>query len=322
MILAGANMLRLNLTYYKIDEIITYLKNIQEAAEKINSKTEILIDLPINKIRLGDFNNKILSVKENDHIIFKSASYSPDYNDFVPVNFKKIGEKLYKNDVITLANGRIAIQVIEIIDNETIKIKVLNNGVIKTRQTLNNTHFHIDSAQVLNSYRLILEKIAPFSPNKIAISYYNNDFLELFKKLDTVRNQFSNSKFIIKIEKEITNTEIENLCRDPFVHMIVIDRGEMGVNMPFEKVGISQKNILNITKKYNKPVIISTQILDSTIDNYIPTRSNISDLTNIILDGAAGIILTKETDYGRRPSYSIAIAKKIINEVLKYKNIL
>jgi len=61
MILAGANMLRLNLTYYKIDEIITYLKNIQEAAEKINSKTEILIDLPINKIRLGDFNNKILS---------------------------------------------------------------------------------------------------------------------------------------------------------------------------------------------------------------------------------------------------------------------
>ena len=76
-----------------------------------------------------------------------------------------------------------------------------------------------------------------------------------------------------------------------------------------------------VAKKYAKPVIVSTQILDSTMDNFIPTRSDILDLTNLIIDGGNGIILSKETSASHRPIYAISVAKKIINEVEKQMSI-
>ena len=110
--------------------------------------------------------------------------------------------------------------------------------------------------------------------------------------------------------------------QDSFFDKILLDRGELGVNMPYEQVGTLQKSLCQKAKNCDKKVIISTQILESTINNYTPSRADILDLTNLVLDDAYGIMLCRETGINARPAYTISTAKKIIAEAEAYKKTL
>lgn len=318
MILAGTDILRYNLAYCNHNEIEERVKTIQEAKETIQSNIKLLFDFPLNKARFGDFENKIFAVQENEEMVLQSAPYSPDCNSFIPINTKKIGERVVPNQTITLANGRVSLQVTQIINSESVKVRVLNNGLLKARQTV-NANLCIDDSTMLETYKTLLEKIATIKPDYLSISYLNKEFFNLIKELEIIKQLSQNTKFVIKIESGNTADEIRGLCQDKFIHALLIDRGEIGVNTPFERLGLYQKEIISTAKSYSKPTWVSTQVLDSTIDNYIPTRSDILDLTNIILDGATGIMLSKETSASQRPAYAITVAKRIINEIKKYQ---
>jgi len=302
MILAGADILRYNLSYYPLSLSANHLATLQQAKDDLHSNIKLLVDFPLNKIRLGDFENQIFGVQENQELILQSAPYSSDCNEFLPVNVSNLGEKVRIHQTVYIANGRVSMQVMEILNKDAIKIKILNNGMIKARQTFNNGTY-IDNAEMLSIYKETADKLAVYGPNYIAISYLDEDFNT------TLKNQPEFKRVAL------STVELEAVCNDKFYSMILIDRGELGVNMPFEKMGLYQKKIMAIAKKYAKPVIISTQILDSTNDNFIPNRAEISDLTNSVLDGVAGIVLSKETSSSRRPIYAIATAKKIIDAI-------
>ena len=117
---------------------------------------------------------------------------------------------------------------------------------------------------------------------------------------------------MLKIEREIPLNEIDQLCQWNNFDALLIDRGELGVNMPYYKTGIYQKSIIRIAKQYKKPIIISTQILESTMTNYIPNRAEILDLTNSVLEGVKGIMLCRETAINPRAAYSLSVARRII----------
>lgn len=319
IILSGADILRFNFSYYDINENVEYLKNTQEIINSLHSSVQTLIDLPLNKIRLGDFENKILPVRENDLVTMKSASFSPDSSQFIPVNTLRLGEKVQINQTMSLGDGQIFLQVENILNFDTIVVKVLNNGVIRYLKTLNIPH-KISDEEILSQYSSILKTITSFAPKYIAFSYISPLFKEKIKQLPELIKLKNTTKFIIKIEEYITNQEIISLCEDTFFDMILIDRGELGVNMPFQKIGIFQEYIVNLAQKHNKKTIISTHILESTINSFIPNRADVLDLTHIVLSNADGIMFCNETGVGSRPAYTISTAKKIIEETQKYKN--
>ncbi len=101
----------------------------------------------------------------------------------------------------------------------------------------------------------------------------------------------------------------------------MVARGDLAVTAPFELLGLEQKKIIRIAKKNQKPVIVATQILESLVEGQVPTRPEISDLTNIILDGADGIMFAKETGISLTPGFSVLMAKKII-EAVEESNLL
>lgn len=319
MIIAGADVFRFNLSYYNPEDGIKYIKTVENIKNELNSDVKILIEFPPNKILLGEFTNNIFGIQENQELTLRSAPFTEDCENFVPVDTKNLGEKVRMNQTISLANGRISLQVTEILNKDLIKVRVLNNGVIKSRQTFNN-NVYLENREMLEKYKSILDNITHLKPEYLAISYLGEEFTNDLKNLPEMQQIKSHTKIMIKIEKEITRAELEKLCIDDYFHRIIIDRGELGVNMPFEKIGIYQKYLTSTIKKFNKKFLISTQILNSTLDNFIPRRSDILDLTNIILDGADGIVLTKETSLNKRPIYAISVAKKIIEEVQNYKN--
>jgi len=322
IILAGADVLRINFSYETVERNLKFIDTVEEILNNLNSASKIMIDLPLNKICLGDIELKLFSVKENEELIFQSGTSSPNCYEFIPVDTPHLAEKVKINQTISLGNGRVSMQVLEIINHDTIKIRALNNGIIKSYQTFNNETARTTEEMIV-VYKKIIDYLANSNAKFLAIPY-NKDksFIDDIKKSGLLTNIPFKPKLIININHPITDEEIEGLCQDKTFNFVNIDRGELGVNMPFEKFGLYQQHIVAIAKKYNKPLIFATHILSSTIDNYIPTRSDIIDLTNIVQeDIAAGIIFSKETNASKRPAYAISTAKKIINEVLKSKKI-
>lgn len=320
IILSGADVLRYNFSYRGNEENIDRIKIAINTVDELNSSIKFLIDLPSYKIRLGDFDTKLFQVKENDELIFQSANYSSDCEMFLPVNTTNLGTKTYVDQTITIGDGEISIHVTEIISSTTIRAKILNTGLIQAMKGFNISK-KIDEAEIINQYKEIFDSLNKnnIEPDYFAIPYINPRINEQI--LLQIPDSCKKSKIIYKIEDRTSFDYLEQICQTPSCNMVLIDRGEMGINIPFEKLGLIQKTIINTAKKYNKAVIVSTQILESTMNNYIPNRSEITDLTNIVLDGAAGIMLCRETGMGLRPAYSISVAKKIIQAVENNKYI-
>lgn len=311
IILTGADVLRFNFSYRTIEENLEHIRSAQNIIYELNASTKILADLPSDKIRLGDFDIKQFAVRENEEFILQSSSYSPDCNTYIPVNTTDLGKKVKLHQTITIGDGEVGLYVTEILDDSKIKVKIINNGVIYYVKSFNIGQY-LSQEEILENYEKIIKQLNEIKPDYCAISYISKDINKKINELFEKYNIYT--KKIIKIEKLISEIELSELLKNKDYEMILLDRGELGVNIPYEKVGMFQKNIFKVAKKYSKPVIISTQILESTIKNLIPNRSEILDLTNIVLDGAKGIMLCGETAIGQRPAYTITTAKKIIAE--------
>lgn len=321
IILAGADILRYNFSRRSIDENIEFIKLAQEIITELNASTKIMVDMPINKIRIGDFDIKIFAVREGEEFICKSASFSADCNEFIPIHTTKLGEKVHLNQTINIGDGEVALQVIEIIDAETIRIKILNNGTLHYMKTV-NTGYASDYNKLIEEYNNILNTIGNIDIDYLSISYLDYENNNKIKKLPyfIANNQKKIPKIIAKIDNIENVRQAENIFKDPFYNIAMIDRGELGVNVPYEVSGIIQKQITTIAKSYKKPLFISSQILESTINNFVPLRSEILDITNMVLDGVDGIIFCRETGYNTRPAYTLSVAKKIVAAIKKYQD--
>lgn len=316
IILAGADAFRFNFSRYSVEENISMVVAAQEIVDELNSSVKIVIDLPTNKIRVGDFDIKSFSVREGEEFIFKSGQYTLDCNEFIPVNINSLGDKVNNHQTISLGDGEISIKVTEIIDQDTMKAVALNNGIIQSLRPFNIPH-RIKNEDFITTCKQTIELTNFVNAEFIAVSYIDSQINSIIKeKLNFKR---MNKKVIIKIEDQNGIDDIERIMQDPYYDLILLDRGEIGTNIPFQRMGIIQNNIIKIAKKYNRPVLISTQILESTINNYIPSRAEISDLTYLTLSDIKGIVLCKETGINSRPAYTISTAKKIINEAEMYK---
>ena len=137
--------------------------------------------------------------------------------------------------------------------------------------------------------------------------------------IEEIKWRVKTPKIAFKIETEEGLKNIEKII--PYCDVVIFERGTLAINTKFEKLGIYQKIIAKICNKHKKQMVVSTQILESTAENYIPQRGEILDITNMVLDGINGIMLCHETGIGDRPTYSISVAQKIISAVKEYRAI-
>ncbi|MDO8499045.1 MAG: pyruvate kinase [bacterium] len=318
MILAGADIIRINLSRHSMDKNLNLITDIKTTIDGLNANTKIMVDLPFNKYRLGDFEDKIFDVKEHEELICRSADYSTNCRDFIPLLAPTIGKKVTLDQIIAIGDGEIAVQVIEIINNEAIKIKILNTGTLVYHRTFN---IPVDETEdeSITSCADMLTKISPSEPDLIAVPYFSQSGNKKIKELAIWKNpHYNKTKRIIRIASPTAVADAETILSDPFYAMAMLDRGEMGINAPFEQIGIIQKQIIALAQKYQKPLLVSTQILESTVNNYIPSRAEILDLTDLTLNGIAGIVFCRETGLSSRPAYTISVARKIIKEAQKF----
>ncbi len=329
IILAGADALRYSLSYGPIENTIEKIKESMRIIDELNSSAKIIINLPSDQIRLASPHTP-RTVLENEEAILKSANpacllpprnsnpliqnNSPILDEYIHVHLPELGNHVYINQIATIDQGKIALQITEIINTETVRVKFLNEGTIQSTLAI-HIHQNTESTTYLNRLQAILAQLEEISPEYLAIPFINPAINEKIKTL----SDFSwRPKIIARIENHVAAQNLEQICQDDFYDLVLINRGKLGLDMPFERLGIFQKEAIKMAKKYKKQIIISSQILEGTIHNYIPLRSDILDLTNIVLDGADGIMLCNEIALSSRPAYTLSVAKKIILEAEKY----
>lgn len=317
LILSGTDILRINICRRSMEKNRQLIKSTNEIILDLHADTKILLDMPYNRIMLGDFDTKIFSVRENQEFICKSAPYTFDCNEFIPIQIEKLGEKVNLNQIIIIGNGETALLVTEVIDSETIKIKILNNGLIRYMRVV-NINDKSTLKNIIIKFEEAIKAVSDLEFYYLSIPYIEKNINEKIKEIITKFKKEQKVKTIVKIENTNGINDIQTILSDPFYDMTMFCRGDIGIEIPYEQVGILQKKITNCCKQYRKPLIISASILESTTETFIPSHADISDLTNIILDGVSGIQFSVETGIYGRPAYTISAAKKIITSVQKY----
>uniref|UniRef100_A0A7V5XHD2 Pyruvate kinase n=1 Tax=Thermodesulfobacterium geofontis TaxID=1295609 RepID=A0A7V5XHD2_9BACT len=302
----GMNVARLNFAHGTLESHREVIKRIRKVSSKLNLPCMILGDLPGPKIRIGKLQKEPLYLTKGESIILttKESTYSEKK---IHVNYDKLPESVSVGSVIYINDGFIQLQVEEVLDYE-IRCTVLIGGELLSGKGLN-----------LPGAKLYVEPVTAkdfefieFSLNE-GIDAIGVSFVERAEDIRKVK-KFAEAKgsFVYVVAKIERAEALENI--DEIVEAadaIMIARGDLGVQIPLEDVPSVQKKLIHKANLMAKPVIIATQMLISMTQNIRPTRAEVSDVANAILDGADALMLSEETAIGRYPVESTAMLVRI-----------
>ena len=309
---SGCDVFRLNFSHGSVETHRQNLESIRVLEEKYDHASCILADLQGPKLRVGEFKNTEESLKKGQQFILDINS---ELGDNKRVNFPhyEIYDHLTPNSTLLINDGRIRLQVIEQHKDKLIT-EVLNDGVISNNKGVNIPDVILPIDSMTDKDRADLQKALDMNVDWVALSFVQQaeDIIKLKKIID------GKAMIMAKIEKPSAVKNIDEIIK--VADGIMIARGDLGVEMPTEKVPIVQKNIIKRCRYFGKPVVVATQMLESMISNLVPTRAEASDVANAIYDGTDAVMLSGESAVGDYPIESVSTMNSIIENVEKDKN--
>ncbi len=316
---AGMDVARLNFSHGDFEEHGARVKNIREIEKETGLSVAILQDLGGVKIRIGDFADDQIVLKRGQEFILTTKKISGDEKK-VYINYKKLPQEIEVGQKILLDDGTKELKTIAIKGNEIVT-RVINGGMIRSRRGVNIPNARLSVSALTPKDKKDLEFGLKYDVDFIAISFVRQakDILQLRKILE--KNN-SRAQIVAKIE---TPEAIENI--DEIISatdVIMVARGDLAVEVPAQEVPHLQRMMIEKCQVKGRPVIVATQMMESMIKNPVPTRAEVSDVANAILNGADAIMLSAETTVGDFPVEAVAmmteIAKRTEQEI-KYKPI-
>ncbi len=310
MVKKGLNIVRVNFSHEKDESALSIFENIRKAEKISRKKIPILQDLGGPKIRTGDFENGEVTLKKGSEVkIYPGLSLGNEKEFFI--NYKKLLKDLKIGERIFLNDGKQELKVLKI-EKEFLKAKVVKGGFMRSRRGVNLP----DSELSISSLTEKDKKDLLFGL-KQGVDFVALSFVKTAKDVKELRRiLIKNSSKAMIISKIETPKAVENF--DEILNEsdgVMVARGDLAVEVEAEKVPIIQKEIIRKCNAVGKPVITATQMLDSMIKNPVPTRAEVSDISNAIWDGTDAIMLSEETAMGLHPLEVVKVMNKIALEI-------
>jgi pyruvate kinase len=309
LIKSGVNAFRLNFSHGSYEAHLQLIELIKEAREELSAPVGIMQDLSGPKIRIGDIGGEPMELKAEDELIL-DPSIEGRQGNRLSVTHKGIAEDVQTGHSLLLADGAIELR-ITAIEPPIVKCRVVDGGILTSKKGINYLEgsFKVPSVteKDINDLKYGLEH----GIDMVAVS-----FVRKAEDIELVRNKCREIgrevPLIGKIEK---HEAVENLGEIiDAVDGLIVARGDLGVEIPLEKVPGVQKRIIAEANLRGKPVIIATQMLASMVRSPRPTRAEVTDIANAILDGADALLLSEETAIGKYPVESIETMSSIAKE--------
>ncbi|MDA0757390.1 MAG: pyruvate kinase [Bacteroidetes bacterium] len=309
---AGVDVFRVNFSHASHAEVITTVKIIRDLSSELNIHPSILGDLQGPKIRLG-LVKKGVSVKKGDFIELTTKTVGEGDQKRVSINYLGFPKDVNPGEKVLVNDGKLILEVLKTNKKDTVQAKVVQGGVLESRKGVNLPNTNISLPALTKKD---IEDALFAIKNKfdwIALSFVRSkkDVFELQKLIED--NSLYKIPIIAKIEKPeaISNMDEIILASDG----IMVARGDLGLEIPAEDVPLYQKLLVSKAKRARKPIIIATQMMESMIDSLTPSRAEVNDVANSVMDGADAVMLSGETSIGQFPVEVVNTVEKIIKRV-------
>ncbi|MEA5451306.1 pyruvate kinase [Leptolyngbya sp. CCNP1308] len=308
LIEAGATTLRLNFSHGSHDDHQRSIRLIRQISFELNQPVGILQDLQGPKIRLGKFEHGSIQLAKGDPFVLTSEII-PGTQERACVTYDKLAQEVPSGSTILLDDGKVEMQVESVdLEAQELHCRVVVGGTLSNNKGVNFPGVYLSVKALTDKDREDLMFGLNQGVDWVALSFVRNpqDVLEI---KEIIHAAGKNVPVIVKIEKHEAIEQMEAILS--LSDGVMVARGDLGVELPAEEVPILQKRLIAMSNSLGIPVITATQMLDSMVSNPRPTRAEVSDIANAILDGTDAVMLSNETAVGKFPVEAVATMAKV-----------
>jgi pyruvate kinase len=302
---AGVNLVRINASHGTPEVRSEWIKRIQVVRAERQAPIGILIDLHGPRIRVGKLSQPI-TLETNQRVTF--APEATATGDEIPTTYPELAQDVKAGSRILLDDGLLSV-VVDGTDGDRVTGTVRYGGLLKANKGMNLPGADVSAPAVTDADKEEIRRVVALGVEFIGIS-----FVRRAVDVTTVRGMVpADVRLVAKIEKDTALDHIDEIL--VAADAIMVARGDLGVELPFEQVPLAQKRLIQLANRYGKPVITATQMLESMVSNPRPTRAEASDVANAILDGTDAVMLSAETAIGAYPTEAVMAMDRIAVEV-------
>lgn len=315
MILAGANVCRINFSHGSHENVLEQIKNIRAANKKLGAHAAILADLQGPKLRIGVVENNSIELVAGKEIIITTVE-CVGTAERVYITYPQFPKDVKAGENILIDDGKLLLTVLETNGKDEVKAVISHGGILSSKKGVNlpNTKISLPCLTTKDLEDLNFALIQNVDWVGLSFVRSASDIIEL-KYLIQKFDHNVRTKVVAKIEKPEAILDIDSIIKE--TDAIMVARGDLGVEVPMQEVPVIQKMLVRKCLEESKPVIIATQMMESMITNISPSRAEVNDVANSVMDGADAVMLSAETSVGKHPAKVVEAMTKIIEHVEK-----
>ena len=319
MFIAGVDVCRLNFSHSKYEEHEQLIKIIRELNKELNTHIPILADLQGPKIRIGNVENNAVELKEGKTIVI-TTNECIGTAEKVYLSYITFPKDVKAGETILIDDGKLGLKVISTNRKDEVVACIEHGGTLSSKKGVNLPNTAISLPCLTEKDLKDLQFILDHDIEWVGLSFVRsaNDIEELRKIINQHKSSFK-PRIIAKIEKPEAVKDMDQIIEA--TDGIMVARGDLGVEIPLQNVPLVQKTLVKKCMSVGKPIIIATQMMESMITNFRPTRAEVNDVANSVMDGADAVMLSGETSVGKYPVGVIETVQKILQQVEKFEDI-
>lgn len=301
----GVDVIRINMAHGTHDQHAQVIRWAREASVAVAKPIAVLADLAGPKIRIGGLPAPV-NLADKSHVVL--APEGAEESGELPTTYAQLAHDVAPGDRILLDDGLMELRVDEI-KGVRVHCRVVRGGMLKENKGMNLPGVRVSAPALTDKDLVDLEFAVSQGVDYIGLSFVQtpNDIADLRRRIP------SSVLICAKIEKDTALEAIESILAE--TDAVMVARGDLGVELPFEQVPVAQKRIIQFANLYGRPVITATQMLESMIENPRPTRAEVSDVANALFDGTDAVMLSGETAAGKYPLLAVEAMARIAAEI-------
>jgi len=311
---AGVNLCRLNFSHGTHADHLEVINRILELNEELGTNIAMLADLQGPKLRIGEVENNGIELVEGAEIEFINTPCLGNL-ERVYMSYPLFASDVAIGDTVLIDDGKLKLEVINTNGKDTVRAKVIFGGTLSSKKGVNLPKTKISLPSLTEKDLADAEFALEHDVDWMALSFVRSakDIKDLRKLID---KKGKHTNIIAKIEKPEALGEIDEIIN--VSDAIMVARGDLGVELHFSEVPLKQKMIVDKCIQRAKPVIIATQMMESMITNFSPTRAEANDVANAVIDGTSAVMLSGETSVGKYPIEVIKAMSRIVSDAEQF----
>jgi pyruvate kinase len=279
--------------------------------EKLGTHTALLADLQGPKLRIGELEGGQIDLVQGEELVIRTGS-EVGTSGVVYTNYMKFARDVKAGEPVLMDDGKLELRVLETDGKGEVRCEVVHGGVLKPRKGINLPSTAISLPCITEKDAVDLAYALEQDVDWIGLSFVRNaqDIVELRERIEA---EGKHTRIIAKIEKPEALEDLNSILEE--TDAVMIARGDLGVEIPKQEVPLVQKDIIQRCMHMGKPVIVATQMMESMIEASVPTRAEVNDVANAVLDGADAVMLSAETSVGAYPVEAVTAMTDIIESM-------